>query len=129
MDAPAKTAPLTDLLACFVTETPRAGAPGAAVEAAKDLILDTLGVALAAVPRPIGKTIMDHVAEQGGERGSATVFGASIRVTAELAALANGTLANALDFDGGFHLPTHVLPAALAVAEQHGASGEDLLDA
>jgi 2-methylcitrate dehydratase PrpD len=129
MDAPAKTAPLTDILAGFVAATPRGGAPAAVIEAAKDLILDTIGVALAAVPRPIGTAIIGHVTAQAGGRGDATVFGAHLRVPAELAALANGTLANALDFDGGFHLPTHVLPAALAVAEQHGASGEDVLDA
>jgi len=46
-----------------------------------------------------------------------------------MAAFANGTLANALDFDEGSHLSTHILPAALAVAEDRGRSGKAMLDA
>jgi 2-methylcitrate dehydratase PrpD len=46
-----------------------------------------------------------------------------------MAALANGTLANALNFDEGSHRPTHILPAALAVAEEQCLSGRDVLDA
>src|SRR5262249_38150907 len=120
--APGDGKPLTDLLASFVSETPQSTIPASATEGAKDLILDTLGVALAAVPRPIGKTIIGHVMAQGSTPG-ATVLGARIKASPELAALANGTLANALDFDEGSHLPTHILPAALAVAETHGLSG------
>jgi 2-methylcitrate dehydratase PrpD len=44
-----------------------------------------------------------------------------------MAALANGTLANALDFDEGSHLSTHILPAALAVAEGSRLSGREVL--
>jgi 2-methylcitrate dehydratase PrpD len=121
--------PLTDILAGFVVETPGANLPAAAIDAAKDLILDTIGVALAAAPRPIGKTIIDYAAARRGAAGSATVWGGGIKVAPELAALANGTLANALDFDEGSHLPTHILPAALAVAEQQCLSGKDVLDA
>jgi 2-methylcitrate dehydratase PrpD len=129
MDASLDGAPLTELLASFAVETPGTGVPAAATEAAKDLILDTIGVALAAVPRPIGKAIIGHVAAHGGAPASATVLGARIKVAPEMAALANGTLANALDFDEGSHLPTHVLPAALAVAEERRLPGKDVLDA
>ena len=38
-------------------------------------------------------------------------------------------MANALDYDGGAHLPTRILPAVLAVAEELGASGRDALAA
>ena len=51
--------PLTDILARFVVETPGPNVPSAAIDPAKDLILNTIGVALAAAPRPIGKTIID----------------------------------------------------------------------
>ena len=38
-------------------------------------------------------------------------------------------MANALDFDSGGHLPTHILPAVLAVAEEDALSGRDALAA
>src|SRR4029077_9589592 len=98
-------------------------------EPAKNLILDTLGVALAASTRSIGKIIVRHVAQNAGASAAATVLGAGIKAAAPMAAFANGTLANALDFDDGSHLSTHVLPAALAVAEHRGLSGKQVLDA
>jgi 2-methylcitrate dehydratase PrpD len=121
--------PLTDILSCFVAETPAADVPTETIEPAKNVILDTIGVALAAVDRSIGKMICDHVAASGGAPATATVLGSGIKASPEMAALANGTLANALDFDDGSHLSTHVLPAALAVAEHHRLPGKAVLDA
>jgi len=119
--------PLTDMLASFVAET--ADIPQAAVEPAKTVILDTIGVALAATDRKIGRIITRHVAEAPGSPASASVLGSSLKASPEMAALANGTLANALDFDDGSHLSTHILPAALAVAEHHRLPGKAVLDA
>jgi 2-methylcitrate dehydratase PrpD len=121
--------PLTELLASFVAGTPSEAIPKGAVEPAKNVILDTLGVALAASARPIGKIVVRHVAENAGAPVAATVLGAGVKASAPMAALANGTLANALDFDEGSHLSTHILPAALAVAEHGGLSGKQVLDA
>lgn len=61
-----------------------------------------------------------------------TIFGTTTKVSAPAAALANGTLVHALDFDdthaGGLvHATAVVLPAAFAVGEQVGATGEDIL--
>jgi 2-methylcitrate dehydratase PrpD len=120
-------APLTEMLASFVAET--ADVPAAAVEPAKNLILDTIGVALAAAGRSIGQIINRHVLEAPGTPATATVLGSGLKASPEMAALANGTLANALDFDDGSHLSTHILPAALAVAEHHRLSGQAVLDA
>jgi 2-methylcitrate dehydratase PrpD len=121
--------PLTELLASFVAGTPSEAIPKVAVESAKHVILDTVGVALAASARPIGKIVVRHVAANAGASATATVFGAGIKASAPMAGLANGTLANALDFDEGSHLSTHILPAALAVAEHGGLSGKQVLDA
>jgi 2-methylcitrate dehydratase PrpD len=123
--------PLTDCLASFVAGTPSEAIPTAAVEPAKNVILDTIGVALAASTRSIGKIIVRHVAENTGATttAAATVLGAGIKASAPMAAFANGTLANALDFDEGSHLSTHILSAALAVAEDRGLSGKEMLDA
>src|SRR6266566_1214926 len=114
--------PLTELLASFVAGTPSEAIPTIVLEPAKNVILDTVGVALAASARSIGKIIVQHVAENAGAPATATILGAGIKVSAPMAALANGTLANALDFDDGSHLSTHILPAALAVAEHRGLS-------
>ena len=61
--------PLTELLACFVAGTPSDAIPKGAFAPAKNVILDTLGVALAASARPIGKIIVRHVAENAGASG------------------------------------------------------------
>jgi 2-methylcitrate dehydratase PrpD len=121
--------PLTELLASFVAGTPSEAIPKLVAAPAKNVILDTVGVALAASARSIGKIVVRYVAENAGAPASATVLGAGIKASAPMAALANGTLANALDFDDGSHLSTHILPAALAVAEHRGLSGQQALDA
>jgi 2-methylcitrate dehydratase PrpD len=76
---------------------------------------------------------VDVAAELGGAPES-TVLGRTTKVSAPAAALANGALVHALDFDdthaGGLvHATSVVLPAALAVGEQTKASGSDVLDA
>lgn len=121
---------LTEALVSFVVETPAAKVPAAALANARKVLLDTIGVTLAASARPIGEIISRYVAESSNAAGTASVIGArGIRTSAPLAALANGTLSNALDYDEGFHVATHVVPAALALAEHKGCSGGDLLDA
>ncbi|WP_226553855.1 MmgE/PrpD family protein [Celeribacter naphthalenivorans] len=101
---------------------------------AKQGILDTLGVILAATGRePRIAPVLDLVAENGG-RPEATVFGTDLRVPAAAAALANGTLAHALDFDSmtpwGAHADSSIVPTVLALAEKKGgATGKDLIKA
>lgn len=67
-----------------------------------------------------------------GGPSESTIFGTTTKVSAPAAALANGTLVHALDFDdthaGGLvHATAVVLPAAFAVGEQVGATGEEIL--
>jgi 2-methylcitrate dehydratase PrpD len=64
--------------------------------------------------------------------GSAAVFGDAARYTPVGAALVNGALAHALDFDDihattGLHTGAAVIPAALAAGEMTGARGSDVL--
>jgi 2-methylcitrate dehydratase PrpD len=114
------------MLASFAVETAPSDIPVACLDPAKDLILDTLGVGVAVAGRAIGKTITDY-AVSSGTPPAASILGSSVMVSAEMAALANGTLANALDFDEGSHLSTHILPAALAVAEERSLGGREVL--
>ena len=74
------------------------------------------------------------VAHRTAGSGPSTVLDGITAVGAEDAALANGMLVRALDFDdvhvsSRIHVTSAVLPAAIAVAEQVGASGMDLVGA
>lgn len=95
--------------------------------------LDTIGVAIAAIPLDTSRAVIDMVRSQGGA-AQASIVGGGARVPMAAAAFANGVLAHSVDYDDT-HLPSilhpsaSVVPAAYAVAQQTGASGESLLDA
>jgi 2-methylcitrate dehydratase PrpD len=115
-------------IAAFATGISPGQIPDKARDHAKLIVLDTLGVCLAALDFPIGRIVTEYVDDLGG-RPVASVIGTDVMVSAPMAALANGTLAHGLDFDDHKHLSTHTLPAALAVGEQLGSSGRHVLDA
>jgi 2-methylcitrate dehydratase PrpD len=120
---------LTDRLVSFVSDTSAEDLPPAALVSAKHLILDTVGVTLTAATHEVGRIVTRFALDTTGQPANATIFGAKEKASAAKAALANGTMANALDYDGGGHLPTHLLPTVLAVAEQEDLSGGDVLTA
>jgi 2-methylcitrate dehydratase PrpD len=123
-------APVETVLSRLVLDTPAAGVPDQAIEAAARQVLDTVGVALAAAAEPAGHSIARVVGGLGGAP-QARVLGTRLRTSVVQAAWANGSLAHLLDFDdSGFSHPTAcILPAALAVAEHRDVSGRDLLTA
>ncbi len=105
--------------------------PAEVVVAAKRHLLDGLGTAIAAGRRGAAAPAITVAAGLGGPP-EATLLGLGIKISAPAAALATGTLVHALDYDdthaGGLvHATAVVLPAALAVAEQVGASDEETL--
>ncbi|HWG04072.1 MAG TPA: MmgE/PrpD family protein, partial [Beijerinckiaceae bacterium] len=120
---------VTEKLVSFVARTPAADLPSSTLESGKVLILDTIGVILAASRRPVGEIISRHVGASPGAPATATVIGGKLKASPAMAALANGTMANALDYDGGGHSPTIIVPAALAVAEDRALTGQDVLTA
>ena len=88
----------TERVAKFIVETRLENIPDHVLNAAKTSIKDTVGVSLAASLEPVAKTITDYV--RGiSESGSATVIGKGMKTAPSCAALANGTLGHALDFD------------------------------
>lgn len=106
--------------------------PPTVVSALKRLLLDSAGVALAGSTAPGVDAVIGAVRSWGG-RGS-SVYAASVEVAPPFAALANGVMSTARDFDDTLddamlHTQPSVLSAALAVAEARGASGRDLLTA
>lgn len=93
-------------------------------------LLDGLGVGIAAARRGAAAAAV-AVATHEGE-GPATVIGRGDRAPSPMAALANGALVHALDYDDTHaealvHATAAVLPAALAVGEETGASGAEML--
>ena len=93
-------------------------------------ILDTLGVAIAAAPLAIGRAVRAAAAALGSGDEASLIGGG--RSTAALAALVNGTLAHALDFDDThnasvMHPSGPAVAVALAMTEATGGNGRDLL--
>ncbi|MEU4317831.1 MmgE/PrpD family protein [Nocardia fluminea] len=120
-------------LAEFAHSTRERGADADVRADAARRILDVLGNSLAALNTPAAGAVHALVEECAG-RPQATRLGRAGRVPAISAALWNGTLAHALDFDDTqlpsvLHPSASVVPAALAAAEAAGSSGAALLDA
>ena len=120
----------TTVLSEFASKTRLDDISAEAIAATKRHILDCTGVALAATAEPAGRIVVDITREQGGGP-TATVLGTDLRTSVVSAAWANGSLAHLLDYDDtGFSHPTAcILPAALAMAEETGATGADLVAA
>ncbi len=100
---------------------------------ARQCVLDYLGCALAGADDTLTRILLAEMQEQGGNPG-ATVLGHDARLPPLSAALINGTAAHALDFDDvNMAMPGHpsvaILPALLALAEERGSRGADLLTA
>jgi len=94
---------------------------------------DWLTVSVAGQDEPVSRIVRDFVAAEGGV-GEAAVVGLTHRLPARTAALANGTIGHALDYDDTHfaylgHPSVAVFPAAFAIAQKTGASGETFLGA
>ena len=122
----------TEKIASFIVDTGYDDIPRDAVEKAKRTALDCLGAALAGVAEPVSQAITGYVTKLGGPP-QASVFGAGLKVSVPDAALANGSIAHALDYDDcGVkigHPSVLVLPAVLSLGAHLGASGQDILTA
>jgi 2-methylcitrate dehydratase PrpD len=122
----------TEKIAQFIVETSFEGIPRDAIEKAKRTALDCIGAALAGIGEPVSQTITGYATKLGGP-AQAFVFGAGVRVSVADAALTNGCIAHALDYDDcGVkigHPSVLVLPAVLSLGEHLGASGKDILTA
>jgi 2-methylcitrate dehydratase PrpD len=122
----------TEKLSRFISETNYHDIPRSAVEKAKRTALDCVGAALAGIGEPVSQTVMTYTRNLGGP-AQASVFGAGFKVSVQDAALANGCIAHALDYDDcGVkigHPTVLVLPAALSVGEHLRASGQEILTA
>ncbi|MBO0742174.1 MAG: MmgE/PrpD family protein [Hyphomicrobiaceae bacterium] len=95
------------------------------------LMLDAIGVGLAAGRYPFAERTLAAATALGG-RGTSSVIGHCQRLPLRDAALVNGVLLHGLDFDDThltaiIHPTVACLPTAFGVAEARSASGADML--
>ena len=90
--------PVTDTLARFVAEADYSTISEKALTNAKMHILDTLGVALAAVATPVAQIALDYCKRVGNSNES-SIWGTKKKSSVPVTAFGNGLLAHALDFD------------------------------
>jgi 2-methylcitrate dehydratase PrpD len=120
-------------LAEFVASLQLAHVPEAVRQRACQLMLDAIGVGLAARRYPFAERILAGASALGGT-GNSTVIGHRERLPLRDAALVNGVLLHGLDFDDShltaiIHPTVTCLPAAFGVSEVQRASGADMLAA
>jgi 2-methylcitrate dehydratase PrpD len=120
-------------LAEFVANTRWQDVPEPVLRHAKLVFLDTLGVILAGSERPEVRQLREQLAGAGGS--GATIYARGWPVAdPRTAALLNGTAGRAIELCEGLRLVSgqaamQTLPGVLAVAEQAGSSGRDLMAA
>ena len=120
-------------LAEFVANTRWQDVPEPVQRHAKLVFLDTLGVILAGSERPEVRQLREQLAGAGDS--GATIYARGWPVAdPRTAALLNGTAGRAIELCEGLRLVSgqaamQTLPGVLAVAEQAGSSGRDLMAA
>jgi 2-methylcitrate dehydratase PrpD len=100
---------------------------------ARQCVLDYLACAVAGAKDELAEILVAEMQEQGGTP-AATVVGRAAKLPVLSAALVNGAASHALDFDDvNLAMPGHpsvaILPGLLALAEDRGSSGADVLTA
>jgi 2-methylcitrate dehydratase PrpD len=109
--------------------------PGDVVERAKQCIADTIATVIFGYDLPWSRIVVAY-AERNGAGGKSRILGrGGTRVHAPAAALANGALAHAFEMDNltwpstGVHPGATLLSPALAVAQERGIGGRELIAA
>jgi 2-methylcitrate dehydratase PrpD len=125
---------ITRRLAIHAAETPLPAVPAQTLDVVLRSLQDAVGVALAAGTLAQSLPAFVALARQSGQ-GPARLIGHGLRAAPAVAALVNGAMSHALDFedthDGGLVHPTGTaFPAALALADLRGdVSGREFLAA
>lgn len=120
-------------LATCVHDTKLSRLPASTVAASKLVLLDTIGAMVAGSALPENVRLA-RLAAKRSPHGLCTLAGHGLRSDSLLATFTNATAGVALEMDegnrlGGGHPAIHVIPGALAVAEEMGADGRRLLEA
>src|SRR5205085_9307885 len=115
---------LAQLIAEYVAGFDLKNVPPEVIRRARVGFIDTMGVMLAGSREEVAHIVVDMVKAEGSAP-SAGIVGQSLRASPQLAALANGVAAHAMDYDFTFlsgQAVSPVIPAILPVAETVGAT-------
>jgi len=131
--AAAANTDVTARLARYMAAARNQALPDVVTVTCKHRILDTFGAMVSGSRMTPGIMAVKYVRGLGGEP-QASVIGADFRTTAINAALANAMCAHADETDDvepvtKAHPGSSVIPAALAMAEKEGRSGEEFIRA
>lgn len=129
----AERPPVTRWLAERASSVRLEDLPESALTVGRQCILDWFAVTIPGAAEPAARILRDELLEDGAAP-AATLVGVPERTSAANAALINGTASHALDFDDVNiailgHPTVALLPGLLALAEQTGASQDDVLAA
>ncbi len=125
----------TERLAAYAAKLRYEDLPPAVVQRAKDCICDTVAAIIYGAELPWSKIIIAHARRTSAAGKSGILGSGGGPVQAPAAALANGAMTHAFELDNltkpdsGSHPGATVFTAALAVAQERGLSGRELLTA
>src|SRR5262244_827002 len=101
--------------------------PAEVIEMAKSRLLDALSVSYNGKNLPHCQVALRSI---GGSKGACTILGEKTRAAAADAAFVNAVLGHSTlheDFGGCGHPGTYIIPVALAVGEERGSAGKDIM--
>jgi len=124
---------VTEKISQFIVNASLDEMPVGAMKTAKQAMMDCLGCTLLGAVQPIGRIISEFVIDADA-RPVASIVGHGKKTAPYLAALANGIMAHAEDYDdvslGIYGHPSPpLLPAILALGEQYRVSGRRVIEA
>ena len=122
-------------LAQYVSSIRYEDLPADVLQRAKDTIIDAVAVIVYGAQLPWSRIVMDYARRNGSGGKSRILGGGSAGLHAPSAALANGALSHAFEMDNltkpdsGAHPGAILLSSTLAVAQERGIGGRELLTA
>jgi 2-methylcitrate dehydratase PrpD len=122
---------LTHVIADYVATFDLKNVPAESIKQSRIGFIDTIGVMLAGSREEVAHIVLDMVKAEGTAPG-ATIVGQSVRASPQLAALANGAAAHAMDYDLSYlsgQTVSALIPAILPLAETTGASAAECVAA
>ena len=123
------TETITQELAQFAVETKWDDLPESVVQEIKKVLMEHIGVAIAALSTDKGRHMVTLGRRLGGTKES-SILGTNEKVSCTNAALVNGELMITLDYQANMsfgHDGTFIVPSALAIAESVDVSGKELI--
>ncbi|UCD09079.1 MAG: MmgE/PrpD family protein, partial [Dehalococcoidales bacterium] len=123
------TKTITQELADFAVETQWDDLPESIVKEIKKVLMEHIGVAIAALSTDKGRHMVNLGRRLVGTEES-SILGTGDKVSCTNAALVNGELMITLDYQANMsfgHDGTFIVPSVLAMAESIGASGKELI--